>query len=108
MAEMDSGAAAAAATAETHGFQSEIPQLLDLMINSLYSHPEIFLRELVSNAADAIDKLKFEALSDEALYEGDAEPGIDIEVDKDAKSVTIRDNGIGMSREEVIEPRHHR
>lgn len=88
---------------ETLGFQTEIKQLLDLMIHSLYSNKEIFLRELISNASDAADKLRFEALSDDALYEGDAELKIWIELDKEARTIKIRDNGIGMSREEVIE-----
>ncbi|MDD2816545.1 MAG: molecular chaperone HtpG [Thiotrichaceae bacterium] len=87
---------------ETLGFQTEIKQILDLMIHSLYSNKEIFLRELISNASDAADKLRFEALSDDALYEGDSELKIWIEVDKAARTVSIRDNGIGMSREEVI------
>jgi molecular chaperone HtpG len=88
---------------ETLGFQTEVSQLLDLMIHSLYSNKEIFMRELVSNAADASDKLRFEALSDDALYEDDAELKIRVEFDKDAKTITITDNGIGMNREEVIE-----
>ncbi|MCK5718601.1 MAG: molecular chaperone HtpG [Thiomargarita sp.] len=88
---------------ETLGFQTEVNQLLDLMIHSLYSNKEIFLRELISNASDAADKLRFEALSDDALYEGDTELKIWINFDKDEKTITIRDNGIGMSREEVIE-----
>jgi len=88
---------------ETLGFQTEVSQLLDLMIHSLYSNKEIFMRELVSNAADASDKLRFEALSDDALYENDAELKIRVEFDKDAKTITITDNGIGMNREEVIE-----
>ncbi len=88
---------------ETLGFETEVKQLLHLMIHSLYSNKEIFLRELVSNASDACDKLRFEALSDDALYEGDQELKIQLEFDKDAKTVTIRDNGIGMSREDVIE-----
>ncbi len=88
---------------ETLGFQTEIKQLLDLMIHSLYSNKEIFLRELVSNASDAADKLRFEALSDDALYEGDADLKIWISLDKDSRTLTIRDNGVGMSREEVIE-----
>ncbi|MGD8999745.1 MAG: molecular chaperone HtpG [Granulosicoccaceae bacterium] len=77
-------------------------QLLQLMIHSLYSNKEIFLRELVSNASDAADKLRFEALGDDALYEGDTELAIDIDFDKDARTITITDNGIGMNREEVI------
>ena len=88
---------------ETLGFQTEVTQLLDLMIHSLYSNKEIFMRELISNAADASDKLRFEALSDDALYEDDAELKIHVAFDKDANTVTITDNGIGMNREEVIE-----
>ncbi len=88
---------------ETLGFQAEVKQLLQLMIHSLYSHKEIFLRELVSNAADAADKLRFEAMTDPALYEGEAELKIWIEPNKAQRTLTIRDNGIGMSRQEVIE-----
>lgn len=88
---------------ETFGFQAEIKQLLDLMIHSLYSNKEIFLRELISNASDAADKLRFEALSDDALFEGDSDLKIWIDVDKDARTITVRDNGIGMNREEVAE-----
>lgn len=88
---------------ETLGFQTEVSQLLDLMIHSLYSNKEIFMRELVSNAADASDKLRFEALSDDALYEDDAELKIRVEFDKDAKTISITDNGVGMNRQEVIE-----
>jgi molecular chaperone HtpG len=88
---------------ETLGFQTEIKQLLDLMIHSLYSNKEIFLRELISNASDAADKLRFLSLSDEGLYEGDAELKIWVNFDKEARTITISDNGIGMSREEVIE-----
>ncbi|MGC9458111.1 MAG: molecular chaperone HtpG [Halothiobacillaceae bacterium] len=88
---------------ETHPFQTEVNQLLKLMIHSLYSNKEIFLRELVSNASDACDKLRFEALSDEALYEGDERLRVRIEADKDQRTVTISDNGIGMNRDEVIE-----
>jgi molecular chaperone HtpG len=87
---------------ETMGFQTEVKQLLNLMIHSLYSNKEIFLRELVSNAADAADKLRFEALSDDALYEDDGELKIRVAFDKDARTITISDNGIGMNREEVI------
>ena len=87
---------------ETLGFQSEVNQLLDLVINSLYSNREIFLRELISNASDAIEKLRFSALSDEALYEGDAAAGIDVDFDSEARTVTLRDTGIGMTREDVI------
>lgn len=88
---------------ETRGFQTEAKQLLHLMIHSLYSNREIFLRELVSNASDAADKLRFEAVSNGDLYEGDAELKIRVSFDKDAKTITISDNGIGMSRDEVIE-----
>ena len=87
---------------ETLSFQTEVKQLLNLMIHSLYSNKEIFLRELVSNASDACDKLRFEALSDSALYEGKEDLGITVDFDKEAKTVTISDNGIGMNREEVI------
>jgi molecular chaperone HtpG len=88
---------------ETLGFQTEVNQLLDLMIHSLYSNKEIFLRELISNAADAADKLRFEAISDDALYEGDSDLNIRVDYDKDAHTITITDNGIGMNRQEVIE-----
>jgi len=88
---------------ETLGFQAEVKQLMQLMIHSLYSNKEIFLRELISNASDAADKLRFEALSDDALWENDTEPKIRIAFDKDARTVTISDNGIGMTRQEVIE-----
>ena len=91
-----------AANAETLGFQAEVKQLLQLMIHSLYSNKEIFLRELVSNASDAADKLRFEALADNALYESAPELKIRIAFDKSARTLTISDNGIGMSREEVI------
>ncbi|GMM82873.1 molecular chaperone HtpG [Pseudoalteromonas sp. MTN2-4] len=87
---------------ETLGFQTEVKQLLNLMIHSLYSNKEIFLRELVSNASDAADKLRFLALQNGDLYEGDANLRVRISADKDAKTVTISDNGIGMTREEVI------
>ncbi|MBL1351956.1 MAG: molecular chaperone HtpG [Zetaproteobacteria bacterium] len=90
------------ATKETHVFQTEVKQLLDLMIHSLYSNKEIFLRELISNASDASDKLRFEATKDDALYEGDSDLHVYIEADKDARTITIRDNGIGMNRDEVI------
>jgi len=88
---------------ETLEFQAEVNQLLHLMIHSLYSNKEIFLRELISNASDACDKLRFEALSDEALFEGDSNLKIQVEFDEKARMVTVRDNGIGMSREEVIQ-----
>ncbi len=88
---------------ETRGFQSEVKQLLQLMIHSLYSNKEIFLRELISNASDAADKLRFRALSKPELYENDGELRVRISADKDQGTLTISDNGIGMSREEVIE-----
>ena len=88
---------------QTHEFQTEVSQLLHLMIHSLYSNKEIFLRELVSNASDAIDKLKFESLSNELLLEGKEEPSIHIDIDKDAGTISIRDNGIGMTQDEVME-----
>lgn len=87
---------------QTHGFQTEVKQLLQLMIHSLYSNKEIFLRELVSNAADAADKLRFKALSDNALYENDGELRVRLSVDKDAGTLTVSDNGVGMTQEEVI------
>ncbi|NMH61362.1 molecular chaperone HtpG [Alteromonas ponticola] len=93
---------AEAAHQETHGFQTEVKQLLNLMIHSLYSNKEIFLRELVSNAADAADKLRFKALENDALYEDDGDLNVKISVNKDAGTITIADNGIGMSRDEVI------
>ncbi|CAI8759418.1 chaperone protein HtpG [Pseudomonas marginalis] len=87
---------------ETLGFQTEVKQLLHLMIHSLYSNKEIFLRELISNASDAVDKLRFEALSKPELLEGGAELKIRVSFDKDANTVTLEDNGIGMSREDAI------
>jgi len=88
---------------ETLGFQAEVTQLLDIMIHSLYSNKEIFLRELISNASDALDHLRFAALSDETLNENDTDLKIHVAYDKDARTITVTDNGIGMSREEVIE-----
>ena len=93
---------AEAAQKETHGFQTEVKQLLHLMIHSLYSNKEIFLRELVSNAADAADKLRFRALENDSLYENDGDLNVKLSVDKEANTVTITDNGIGMTRDEVI------
>ena len=90
-------------TIETRGFQTEAKQLLHLMIHSLYSNREIFLRELISNASDAIDRLRFESLSNDALIADDPQFKIRIEFDADAKTLSIADNGIGMTREEVIE-----
>src|SRR5512139_1101595 len=91
------------ATKETLGFQAEVKQLLQLMIHSLYSNKDIFLRELISNASDAADKLRFEGLSDSALFENDPDLKIRIAFDRDARTLTISDNGIGMSRQEVID-----
>jgi len=88
---------------ETLGFQTEVKQLLHLMIHSLYSNKEIFLRELISNASDAADKMRFAALADSKLYEGDGELAIHLSFDADANTLTISDNGIGMNREDVIE-----
>lgn len=88
---------------ETRGFQSEVKQLLHLMIHSLYSNKEIFLRELISNASDAADKLRFKALENPDIYAGDTELGVRISTDKDAGTLTIADNGIGMTRDEVID-----
>ena len=88
---------------ETRGFQSEVKQLLQLMIHSLYSNKEIFLRELISNASDAADKLRFKALSNPALYEGDGDLRVRVSFDADKGIITISDNGIGMTREQVID-----
>lgn len=88
---------------ETRAFQTEVKQLLDLMIHSLYSNKEIFLRELISNASDASDKLRFEATTDDALFDGDSDLNVFIGVDKEARTITVRDNGIGMSRDEVVD-----
>ncbi|MBN7121274.1 molecular chaperone HtpG [Erwinia billingiae] len=88
---------------ETRGFQSEVKQLLHLMIHSLYSNKEIFLRELISNASDAADKLRFRALSTPDLYQGDGDLRVRVSVDKDNRTLTLSDNGIGMTRDEVIE-----
>ncbi len=88
---------------ETHAFQTEVQQLLHLMIHSLYSNKEIFLRELISNASDACDKLRFQSLTDKNLLEDEEAPGIRIEMDAKKNTITIRDNGIGMTHDEVIE-----
>ncbi len=93
---------AVAAERETHGFQTEVKQLLNLVVNALYSNKEIFLRELISNSSDAIDKLRFLALKDDSLYEGSAENKITISFDKNARTITVKDNGVGMTRDEVI------
>ncbi len=91
------------AKAETRGFETEVNQLLDLMIHSLYSNKDIFLRELISNGSDACDKLRFTALSDASLYEDDIELKIKLSYDKENRTITISDNGIGMNRDEVID-----
>src|SRR4051794_45038 len=88
---------------ETLGFQAEVKQLLHLMIHSLYGNKEIFLRELVSNGSDACDRLRFDAIADAALLEGDAALAIRVSYDKNARTITVSDNGIGMSRQEVID-----
>jgi molecular chaperone HtpG len=88
---------------QTHGFQAEVSRLLHLMIHSLYSNREIFLRELISNASDACDKLRFKALDEPSLLESGSDPAISLRIDKDAGTLTIADNGIGMNEEEVIE-----
>ena len=90
------------AAAETRPFEAEVAQVLHLVTHSLYSHKEIFLRELISNASDACDKLRFEALGKPELLAGDSELHVDVSVDKGARTITIRDNGIGMTREEVV------
>jgi molecular chaperone HtpG len=90
------------AAAETHKFQAEVAQVLHLVTHSLYSHKEIFLRELISNASDACDKLRFEVIAKPELLAGDTAFHIDVSVDKDARTLTIRDNGVGMTRDEVI------
>src|ERR1700739_2011500 len=87
---------------ETMSFQAEVKQLLHLMIHSLYSNKEIFLRELISNASDAADKLRFEAIAKSELYENDPNLRIRVAFDKDARTITIDDNGIGMSRDEAV------
>jgi len=88
---------------ETRAFEAEVSQVLHLVTHSLYSHKEIFLRELISNASDACDKLRFAALSDAALTADDADLRIEVSYDRDARTLTVRDNGIGMSRDEVVE-----
>src|SRR5690606_27820107 len=89
-------------SSETLGFQAEVKQLLHLMIHSLYSNKEIFLRELVSNASDACDKLRFEAIDKPELMQGDSDLRVRVEYDADARTVTISDNGIGLSRDEAV------
>ena len=94
---------AGTSTKETLGFQAEVAQLLNLMIHSLYGNKEIFLRELVSNASDAADKLRFESMTDGALFENDPEPRILVSYDATARAITVSDNGIGMSRQDVVD-----
>ncbi|HWN43542.1 MAG TPA: ATP-binding protein, partial [Thermoanaerobaculia bacterium] len=93
---------ATTAQAETLQFQAETKQLLDLMIHSLYSNKEIFLRELISNSSDALDRLRFESLTRPELLEGDEKLEIRLETDRENRTLTISDNGIGMSRDEVV------
>src|SRR5213595_225442 len=88
---------------EVFSFQAEAVQILDLMIHSMYSNKEIFLRELISNASDAIDHLRFDALSDASLYEKDTDFKIRVSYDKEARTITVADNGVGMTRAEVVE-----
>ena len=90
-------------TKQTMGFQAEVKQLLQLMIHSLYSNKEIFLRELISNASDAADKLRFEAINNDALFENQSELFISVDFDKTARTISISDNGIGMSQQEAID-----
>ena len=92
-----------ASTKQTHSFQTEVTQLLHLMVHSLYSNKEIFLRELISNSADACDKLRFKAISNDNLYQGDSDLKVQISMDKEAGTLTISDNGVGMTEAEVIE-----
>ncbi len=87
---------------ETRKFEAEVAQVLHLVTHSLYSHKEIFLRELISNASDACDKLRFEALADPSLTDGDADLRIQVSWDPEARTISVRDNGIGMSRDEVV------
>ncbi|HET8555654.1 MAG TPA: ATP-binding protein, partial [Rhodanobacteraceae bacterium] len=89
-------------TAETRSFEAEVTQILHLVTHSLYSHKEIFLRELISNASDACDKLRFEAIGNPELLAGEADLHIDVSFDADARTITVSDNGIGMSREEIV------
>ncbi|MBV9948146.1 MAG: ATP-binding protein, partial [Myxococcales bacterium] len=97
-----SGGASVSASVSTHSFQAEVSQVLHLVIHSLYSHKEIFLRELVSNASDALDKLRFRAITEESLYEGDPTLRIRITPDKEKNTLTIEDTGIGMTEEELV------
>ena len=88
---------------EEHAFQTEVQQLLQLLIHSLYTHSEVFLRELTSNASDALDKVHFRSLTDRDIVDPDAELEIDITVESNSKVLTIRDTGIGMTREEIVQ-----
>ena len=90
-------------SAEKHSFKAEVNKILDLMVHSLYSNKEIFLRELISNASDAIDKARYAALTDAAVAERGEDWQVELIVDKEAGTLTVRDNGIGMSREEAVE-----
>src|ERR1700690_2058370 len=90
-------------TAQKMEFKTEVKQLLHLMIHSLYTHKEVFLRELISNASDALDKLRFESLTNTKILGDDQDLSIHIKLDKTAKTITISDNGIGMNKEEVIQ-----
>src|SRR5262252_8567221 len=90
-------------TRETLGFQAEVTQLLHLMVHSLYGNKEIFLRELVSNASDACDKLRFESVANSSLVEGDPELRIRVAYDRTARTITVSDNGIGLTRQEAID-----
>ena len=90
------------AATETRKFEAEVAQVLHLVTHSLYSHKEIFLRELISNASDACDKLRFEAIANPSWLAGDAELRIDVSIDKDARTLSVHDNGIGMSRDELV------
>src|SRR3978361_1271300 len=92
----------AASEKQTLGFQAEVKQLLQLMIHSLYSNKEIFLRELISNASDAADKLRFEAINNAALFENEPELNITVRFDQAARTITISDNGVGMSRDDAV------
>src|SRR5664280_2419782 len=90
-------------TAQKMEFKTEVKQLLDLMVHSLYSHKEVFLRELISNASDAIDRARYEALQDSAVLENETGWRIRLTIDKDAGTLTVSDNGIGMTKEEAVE-----
>lgn len=88
--------------AESHQFQTEVSRLMDIIINSLYTQKEVFLRELISNAADALEKIRFLSVSDSSLLEPKSDLNIQIEVDKDAKTLTIQDSGVGMTKNELV------